>query len=422
MRLRAHVALVCGFLAAVLCTDEDSSAQDKPVVNPRASLKLAESKTVWSSPDGKLAAQRARFSPDGKRLAWFLSDGTVMIHDLGGASRAVWQPPTGGKGRVEDLVWAPRGELGACVSWEAEDKSRAGGVVVWSNEKASASLLEGTAGAARLAWGADGRLAFSTKDALYLWEPAAAKAAKLLDQVEGWRPKGAPAYEDIAFAGVAVIARAAGSMRWTLAAPGGRRADLGECRGAAPDVDRGRLYLVPWLAGPAQVPRGAGVAWTNLRKESAARQTVVPSGPDGAYWLPDVWDWHYPSTLRVSPDGKTLSFLGVQVGVPSANPWREFCLWRVPCDGSAPPVAVAELGPIFKRIDVGRTWAIGWRYEVDNACLLVDLVGGRAWKLPESVEVQRTNTDVLVDRLLVGAARGKDMVVMRLEESLVIGH
>ena len=209
-------------------------------------------------------------------------------------------------------------------------------------------------------------------------------------------------------------------MRYTLVFPDKKKVDLGECRGLAPDPQRNRLYLVPWLAGPVKIPRGAGVAWIDPESKKPERKVIVPDRPATGggkpYWLVDIWDWHYPTTLRVSKDGRTLTFAGVKAGVLSRNPWREFCIWRVPADGSKPPEAAAEAGAIFKRLDVGDTHCIGWRYALENACVFLDLPRGRAWRLPKGFYVQRANSDAVPGKLLVGGARGKDVVLFRLAE------
>jgi hypothetical protein len=108
----------------------------------------------------------------------------------------------------------------------------------------------------------------------------------------------------------------------------------------------------------------------------------------------------------------------VKAGELAANAWREFCVWQMPADGLAPPKVLCELGPIFKRIDAsGRDWAIGWRYDLDKAMVLADLVHGRAWRIPEETGAMREQTDVLLDKLLVATARGDDVLLVKLEES-----
>jgi hypothetical protein len=112
-----------------------------------------------------------------------------------------------------------------------------------------------------------------------------------------------------------------------------------------------------------------------------------------------------------------VTFCGVKAGESAVNAWREFCIWRAPTDGSALPKVLCEMGPIFKRIDAsGRDWFIGWRYALDNVCVLGHISDGRAWRMPADFQVQRVNTDLRPDLLLVGAARGKEVVVMSLEE------
>jgi len=130
----------------------------------------------------------------------------------------------------------------------------------------------------------------------------------------------------------------------------------------------------------------------------------------------DVWDWHYPTTLRVSKDGTAVTFVGVRPDVLSETPWREMCLWEVPTDGSSLPTAILKLGPPFKRIDVGDSHAIGWRPSFEKDAILVDLAGRRAWRLPDGLDLQRENTDFAAGRMLLGAARGADVVLIGLTE------
>ncbi len=212
-----------------------------------------------------------------------------------------------------------------------------------------------------------------------------------------------------------MTARAAGSANWILAWPDGRTLDLGDCRGVLPDPTRNRLFLVPWLTGPVHIPRGAGIVRLDLTADPPTRHTVAPYATDAPYWLVDIWDWEYPSAVRLAPDGETLTFVGVQAGVLSSNVWRELRLWQVPADGSRLPEPLVDMGMVFKRFDVGRHYGIGWRYYLETAIVLVDFRARQAWKLPEGFDVQRTNTDVLVERKLVAAARGNEVVLIQLK-------
>ena len=386
-------------------------------VNPTARLKVVKTTTLWKSPDGKVSAQRARFTHDGKLLAWFTTDGKLMYTFLTDPTRVIsYSVPDGGT--VTHVALSPAGILPACVRIvKAGQVVRA--VAMLRRSSTELYIVKGTDGAYNAASRAGSTsLAFSTKTALFHYDRETGKTVKLLDQQKGWRPKKAPAYEDLVLAGKKVAARAAGTMRWWLAEPGKKALELGELRGLCPDPKRNRLYAVPWLAGPARIPRGAGLVCIDPREKQPKRRVVVPFDHTTGrpYWLVDIFDAMYPTTLRVSPDGKTLTFCGVKAGVLSKNAWREFCIWRVPADGSAPPKAVAKCGPIFKRIDVGDTHFIGWRYKIDNAVVLGDLKSGKAWRLPKNFYVQRVNTDVLVDKLLVGAARGKEVVLIQLAE------
>jgi hypothetical protein len=111
-----------------------------------------------------------------------------------------------------------------------------------------------------------------------------------------------------------------------------------------------------------------------------------------------------------------VTFAGVKAGVLAKNAWREFCIWRAPTDGSKGPVALCEAGSIPKRFDVGDSHAIGWRYALENACLLYDVAGGRAWRLPKGFYVQRANSDAVFGaEILVAGARGKDVTLFKLE-------
>jgi hypothetical protein len=382
-------------------------------VNPTARLEVVQTTTLWKSPDGKIGAQRARFSPDGKWLAWFTGKGEIGLAPLRDGNKvtmlATWPNST-----ITDLVWSKQSMLAACLrSVKADGELRQ--VAVVRPGETEARLILDTSGAYNVAWRADGKaIAFSTKTALFHRDFATGRTVKLLDGQKGWRPKGAPAYADLVFYGHRTVARVSGTMTWNIATRREGSALLTFVRGVCPDASRGRLFTVPWTPGPVGIPRGCGV--TRIARHLPS--SVVPSGHSTGkpYWLVDIWDATYPTTLRVSADGKTLTFCGVKCGVPSENAWREFCIWRVPADGSEPPTAVAKCGNIFKRIDVGDTHFIGWRYKIDNAIVLGDLTRGKAWRLPDDFYVQRVNTDVLVDKLLVGAARGKDVVLMQLAE------
>jgi hypothetical protein len=395
-------------------------------------LRVAEEKTLWKADEKKLGARLARFAPDGEKLAWAVSGedagGGLMVADLAaGEVTTLWKAPAGGS--VEYLAWSPKGHLAACVRVVEEDKVTRS-IVLSAGGSSEAEGLPLTEGAYRLAWRGDGKaLAFSTKAGLFLYEIQrlearitlpVGKAIPLAEVPAEKAPPKGPAFEDLVFYGNGVAARRAGTMGYLLGFPDGKEVDLGECRGLCPDPERGRIYLVPWLAGPTRIPRGAGVAWIDPAAEKPVRKVIVPDRPAPVggrpYWLVDVWDWHYPTTLRVSPDGKSVTFLGVRAGLPAENPWREFRAWRAPADGSAPPQPAAPAGAIPKRIDVGREYAIGWRYSIDQAVLFYDLAAGRAWRLPEKFYVQRANTDANVKELIVAGARGKDVVLFRLEE------
>ncbi len=406
-----------------------------PKMNPQARLKVVKSTTLWKNAGKKLGARMARFSPDGSKLAWAVNGtdagGGLFVADVAtGKVLTPWPAPTGAwkapaGGSVEFLDWGPKGDLAACVRTVKGDKVKR--FIVLAPGAVYPSVPE-TDGAYRLAWSADGKtLAFSTKAGLFLHKlifgdgglaPPIGKSIKLVEVPEKQRPKKGPAFEDLLFYKNAVAARRVGTMRYTMVFPGEKTVDLGECRGLAPDPKRNRLYLVPWLAGPVKIPRGAGVAWIDPESKKPERKVIVPDRPATGggkpYWLVDIWDWHYPTTLRVSKDGKTLTFAGVKAGVLSKNPWREFCIWRVAADGAKPPEAAAEAGVIFKRLDVGDSHCIGWRYALENACVFLDLAGGRAWRLPKGFYVQRANSDAVPGKLLVGGARGKDVVLFRL--------
>jgi len=416
MQRTALVLTVC-----LTCPTGLTRATAAAQVHPTARLKVVKTTTLWKSPDGKVGARLARFSPEGRWLAWTTSDNQVFLADL--KTKKTLRPWKTGPfpATFRDLVWPAyepiRGRaIAACLVSTADKPVR---VIVIPMLRGGYDLVGGAFGAYNAAWKAEGRhLAFSTKDALCQIDLATDKAVKLLDEQKGWRPKGAPAYENLVFVGDKVAARAAGTMKWWLAEPGKKAVELAELRGLCPDTKRKALYAVRWKAGPVGIPRGAGIVRIDLTKPDTKPHTVVPFDHTTGkpYWLVDIFDATYPTTLRVSPDGVTLTFCGVKAGVPSKNAWREFCIWRVPSDGSAPPKVVAECGPIFKRIDVGDTHFIGWRYKIAPAVVLGDLKNGKAWRLPKDFYVQRVNTDVLVDKLLVGAARGKDVVLMQLAE------
>jgi hypothetical protein len=401
-------------------------------VNPVATLKVVETKTLWKAPVGEvgegkkkrralLGARQARFSPDGDRLAWAASGsvaggGLMVVRPPDGEVEVLWKAPAGSG--VERLLWGPKRDLAACVRVVAGEKVRRFVVLSRRDEKRAAEL-PGSDGAYRLAWRPDGKaLALSTKTTLALYDLKAGKAAKLVEVPAEKAPPKGPAFADLVFYKNAVVARRVGTMRYTLVFPEGKTVDLGECRGLAPDPERNRLYLVPWLPGPVKIPRGAGVAWVNPEADKPERTVIVPDRPakEGGkpYWLVDVWDWHYPSTLRVSKDGKTVTFAGVKAGVLSKNPWREFCIWRAPADGSKPPEVLCAAGNIPKRFDVGDTHCVGWRYHIDNACVLFDLVGGKCWRLPRGFYVQRANTDALPEKLIIAGARGGDVTLFKL--------
>lgn len=386
-------------------------------VNPTARLRIVETRTLWQSPEGG-GAQRARFSPDGRWLAWYVSGGQVGLAalDIPGVITAA-NAPNGSS--ITDLVWSRQSQLGVCIRTET-DAGVVRQVAILHPPAPRLVLVGDTAGAYNVAWRQDGRaIAFSTKTALFHRDLEGEVTVKLLDEQAGWRPRGAPAYEDLVFVGDRVAARAAGTMHWWLIQPGTPPVALGELRGLCPDPERDRLFAVSWQAGPVHIPRGAGIVSFDLAANPPEPSIIVPfDHSDGKiYWLPDIWDATYPTTLRLSPDGRTLSFCGVKVGELSPNTWREFCIWQVPSDGSQEPVPVEQTGNIFKRFDVGETHFIGWRYRIDSAIVLGDLTRHRAWRLPDEFDVQRANTDVLTDRLLVGAARGNDVVLIQLEEA-----
>ncbi|MFO7898802.1 MAG: hypothetical protein R6V58_07040, partial [Planctomycetota bacterium] len=358
-------------------------------IEPTARLKVVKTTTLWKSPDGKVGAQRARFSPDKRWLAWFTTDGTVCTANLQN-NRRVRSFRAPADSTFSDLVWSRQSQLAVCVRTIGKDGVTRR-VAVARPEQGNLDLLTGTNGAYNVAWRDDGKaIAFSTKTALFHRDFATGKTENLLDGQKGWRPKGAPAFEDLVFHGERVIARTSGTMNWRAAAPGGGASMFVPVRGFCSDAPRDRLYMVRWLPGPVGIPRGCGVSGSIFpvkqpdatgRDEASdlkARDLpapVVPFDHTAAkpYWLVDIWDATYPTTLRISPDGKTLTFCGVKAGVLSKNAWREFCIWRVPSDGSKPPAAVARCGPIFKRIDVGDTHFIGWRYKIDKAVVLGDL-------------------------------------------------
>jgi hypothetical protein len=441
-------------IAAALLAAGALASAGEAKVNPTAELKIADKKVLWQSGENTGQAGRARFSPDGKRLAWITGGnrkpaadakadpkappppavpakgaGQVLVADVeSGKVSAVWEPAA--PGTVYELAWSQAGDLAGCVRWgKAGEDGSGSGLVLLAAGAEKAKLLAGTDGAKALAWRGDSKaIAFSTDNGLLVYDLAAGKAAKLLDAGKDWRPKGATAFEELTFCGERVIARQSGTMRWFL--DGGELSPKVEFRAVVPSPDGRRLYLVPWLVGPTKIPRGAGLVWLDLDLEKIALGTVVPGIPAGGgagtggggesatrpYWLVDVWDWHYYSTLRVAADGKTLTFCGVKAGELSANAWREFCVWQVPADGSAAPKALCEMGPIFKRIDAsGRDWAIGWRYDLDRATVLADIVRGRAWRIPEEAGAMREQTDVRLDKLLVATARGEDVLLVRLE-------
>ncbi len=385
-------------------------------VNPTARLKVVKTTTLWKSPDGKVGAQRARFSPDQRWLAWFTSGGTVCLADLKNANKPMTfaAPPVS---TFSDLAWSRQNQLAVCVRTAQKGKVTRQ-VAIARPRQGDLDLVKDTLGAYRVAWRDDGRaIAFSTKTALLHRDLKTGKTVKLLDQQKGWRPKGAPAYEDLVFFQHYILARTAGDMRWNMAAPRYGTMLFLPTRGFCPDTPHKRLYLVRWRIGPVGIPRGCGVVALD-HTDIISEKLIVPSDHTVGkpYWLVDIWDATYPTTLRVSADGKTLTFCGVKAGVLSKHAWREFCIWRVPSDGSKPPEVAAKCGNIFKRIDVGDTHFIGWRYKIDNAIVLGDLTRGKAWRLPKDFYVQRVNTDVLVDKLLVGAARGKDVVLIQLGE------
>jgi WD40-like Beta Propeller Repeat len=429
-----HCAVICA-ICAICGLSISSAPAAEPVMNPRKTLKVVETTTLWKAPvaevgEGKkkrkralLGARQARFNPDGTQLAWSINGsveggGLFVAHVATGKVATLWKAPPGAS--VERLAWSPRGDLAACV--RVTDGEKVARFVVRSaGGKHEATRLPGTSGAFRLAWSDDGKtLAFSTKTTLLTYNLKALKAEKLLDVPAAKAPPRGPAFEDLMFYKNAVAARRVGTMRYTLVFADKKTVDLGECRGIAPDPARNRLYLVPWLAGPVKIPRGAGVAWIDPEAEKPTRKTIVPDRParDSAkpYWLIDVWDWHYPTTLRVSADGKTVTFAGVKAGVLAKNAWREFCIWRAPTNGSKPPEALASAGSMPKRLDVGDSHCVAWRYSIENASLFFDLAGGRAWRLPKGFYVQRANTDALPGQLLIGAARGRDVTLFKLEE------
>jgi WD40 repeat protein len=406
-------------LAACLFALCLTSLTDAAEVNPTARLKIVKTTTLWKSPGGKVGARMARFSPDGRWLAWTTSDGHVILADLraDGKLRDWRVGPT--PATFTALAWPCKGFPAVCYLATYEKKPARTALALLPPADRDTYDLFGLEGVQRLVWRPDGKyLSLSTDRALYQMRLLRNTTVKLLDQQKGWRPKGAPAYEDLIFVGERVAARAAGTMKWWLAEAEKKAVALGELRGLCPDPERKALYAVPWKAGPVGIPRGAGIVRIDLAQPGAKPRVIVPFDHSAGkpYWLVDIFDATYPTTLRISPDGKTLTFCGVKAGVPSKNAWREFCIWRVPSDGSKPPLAVAECGNIFKRIDVGDTHFIGWRYKIDYATVLGDLKNGKAWRLPKGFYVQRVNTDVLVDKLLVGAARGKDVVLIQLAE------
>jgi len=413
--------LLAACLTSLTCpTGLTGSSAYAAEVNPTARLQTVKTTTLWKSPDGKVSARLARFSLDGRYLAWATSDNHVMLADLAAALKVRSWRTGQGPAVFSALVWPPQGL--PAVSYGTSDGTRIN-LILQPNDRdddfALLSRANDGRGAYNLAWRADGRyIAFSTRAALRQTDFLAGTRAELLDEQKGWRPKGAPAYEDLVFVGDRVAARAAGTMKWWLAEPKKKPVALGGLRGLCPDPKRNRLYAVAWQAGPVGIPRGCGVVCFDLTKPNAKPGVIVPFDHTTGkpYWLVDIFDATYPTTLRVSPDGKTLTFCGVKANVQSKNAWREFCIWRVPADGSKPPIAVTECGNIFKRIDVGDTHFIGWRYKLDPAVVLGDLKSGKAWRLPKDFYVQRVNTDVLVDKLLVGAARGKDVVLIQLAE------
>jgi|GEM_PF-4539637 len=430
-------------VAVALLTAGALASAGEVKVNPTAELKIAEKKVLWQSGEDTGQSGRARFSPDGKKLAWITygnrkpaadpkadpkappppavpakGAGQVLVADVeSGKVSCVWEPPA--PGAVHELAWSPTGDLAACVRWGKAGEEENGSGLVWlpAGER-RATLLPGTEGAMAVAWSGTGEsLAFATDSALGRYSALPlCKPVKFLTAGKEWRPKGSPAFADLGFCGTQILARQSGTMRWFL-----DRCELGEFRAVVPSPDGKRLYVVPWLIGPAKIPRGAGVGWIDPAAEKPEVHVIVPDRPaEGGgkpYWLVDVWDWHYFSTLRVSADGKTLTFCGAKAGELSANAWREFCVWQVPVDGSAPPKALCEMGPIFKRIDAsGRDWAIGWRPVLDKATVLVDLVRGRAWRIPDEVGTMREQSSVALDKLLVATARGDDVLLVRLEE------
>ncbi|MCX7591461.1 MAG: hypothetical protein N2255_07520 [Kiritimatiellae bacterium] len=400
---------------------------DQPAMNPTSRLYLVETVTVWKSPDNQTSARQARFSGDESRVAWIVSSGEIMVYDLSAdRTTTVWKPVS--RGEVEEITWGPTNILAACVRLDNGEKSERC-IVLWAAD-GNSRLLKNTSGAKTVAWREDGHaLAFAADDGLYHYDLELGQTVKLADSEQGWRPERAPAHEDLQFVGKLVAARISGTMRWILAGLGSPTIQLGECRGLVPDMERKRLYLVPWLAGPTKISRGAGVAWVEMEPLVAGlhspanksvlqpeRHILVPFAPGGPYWLVDVWDWHYPTTLRVTADGRHVRFIGVRADVLAETPWREMCLWEVPADGSVLPVPVVKLGAPLKRLDVGNTHAIGWRPAFENDVILVDLTGRRAWRLPDGLNLQRDNTDVATGRLLIAAARGNDVVLIRLKE------
>jgi hypothetical protein len=418
-----RAALGLSTLAFLIVAARGGEAPTPSAMSPKAHLKIVETKTLWSAEGKKLGAGAARFSPDGKRLAW-----AVNGPDEGGSQLMIAETATGkvavlwkaeAKGSIGEPVWGPQGDLAACLKLVEDGKPRRA-LVISKGGAEPAQPLAGADGAVCVAWRADGKaLALATESGLFLLDLGKDKPDKLLDAPAERAAQSGAAYEDLIFCGSAVAARAAGSARWMLREPGGKTVDLGECRGLAPDPERGRLYLVPWLAGPVKIPRGAGLAWVSLTEEPPVRHAVVPGEPakgGGAYWLVDIWTCEYPSTLRVSKDGKVLTFVGVKAGVLAENAWRELCIWQVGADGAEPPKPAVAMGSMFKRCDVGEGYCLGWRYAIESACLLGDLAGARAWRLPKDIQVQRSNTDVRIGEMLIGAARGNDVVLMKLEE------
>ena len=269
-------------------------------VNPTARLKVVKTTTLWKSPDGKIGAQQARFSPDGRRLAWFTTGGELLIADLRANNKITKYDYS--QFKLSRLTWGSSDRCAVCT----RVKDKFGLPVVARLDFGDDDVLGGAAGAHNIAWRANGEhIAFSTKDALRQIELATDKTVKLLDQQKGWRPKGAPAYEDLVFVGDKVAARAAGTMKWWLAEPGKEAVALGELRGLCPDPKRKALYAVPWKAGPVGIPRGAGIVRRHPWHKRLMGKVIVPFDHTSGkpYWLVDIFDATYPTTLRVSADG-----------------------------------------------------------------------------------------------------------------------